>query len=539
MIVLAGLLLSGFQFYVSHTKAAPAHGGSINIAVIGNPRFINPVLTQLSDTDRDLTEIIFSSLMKYDGNGNLVNDAAESYQIGDGGKIYEIYLKKNIKWQDGKNLNADDVIFTLQTIQNADYRSPSRSLWQGVEIEKIDDYGVRFKLKNPYAPFLQTLTFGIIPKHLWEGVQSSRFALHELNLKPIGSGPYKFKSYQKDTNGAITSLELESFDDYFNGRAYITKIVFKFYANETEAYSAFKKGEVDVFNFTSAKTWMDMKDKNNDSLVLNELTLPHYFAVFFNQSQNKLLAEKNVRQAIALGINKKELVQNIFGGYGQAIDSPLLPGMLGYTDQIKKYDYSPDEAKNLLASDGWKDVDDDGILEKGKDNQKLQFTLTTIDWPELSQTAQLIQTQLAAIGIKMEITTKNSTVIQNETIKPRQYDALLFGEVIGREPDLFHFWHSSQKKESGLNLSLYENSDVDKLLAGGLEDLDINSRGQKLQQVITKISEDLPAIFLFSPDYLFAIKNSIKGVDLKDLDISSTRFSQINNWYLSTTRVWK
>lgn len=546
LIVIIGVIVLGTWFYFNFTEIKPKHAGSINIGIFGSPRFLNPVLNQVNDTDRDLSAVIFSGLMKYDGQGNLINDAAAKYAVGEFGKIYEITLKKDIKWQDGKPLTAEDVIFTLQVIQNPDYRSPLRALWQSIEIEKINDLGVRFKLKNAYAPFLNNLTFGILPKHLWENVAPAQFALHELNLKPIGSGPYKFKKLQKDKNGAIKTLEVETFKNYFGSEPYLTNIVFKFYSSESEVLSAQKKGEINAFNFISAKNLVDL-NKNSNGLTVYPIILPRYFAVFFNQSQNPLLADKTIRQALAYATDKKKIVAGVFNGFGQEIDSPVLPGMAEFSDKIKIYNFAPEQAKNILMSGGWKDLDNDGFLEKEKPKEKskekeiikLEITLTTIDWPELTQTAQILQNQWAQIGVKLNLDLKDTAKIQNEVIKPRQYQSLLFGEVLGQKPDLFHFWHSSQTRESGLNLALYENPEVDKLLSGALEDLDENSRIKKVQQAVNLITEDLPAIFLFSPDYIFLAGREIKGIELKNIDMPSSRFSQINQWYTQTHRAWK
>ncbi len=540
-----GFLLLAIFLYSNFTEVKPKHAGSASIGIFGSPRFLNPVLNQLNDADRDLSAVIFSGLMKYDGQGNLINDLAENYSIGEFGKIYDVTIRKNIKWHDEKPLTADDVIFTLQIIQNSEYRSPLRALWQSIEIEKIDDLTIRFKLKNAYASFLNNLTFGILPKHLWESVTPAQFALHELNLKPVGSGPYKFKKLQKDKNGVVKVMEFGSFKNYFAGEPYLVSVIFKFYSSETDAINAYKKEEINVFNFVSAESLTDFS-KSSDIPVIYPIILPRYFAIFFNQSQNPLLADKYIRQALAYATDKKNIIESVFNDYAREINSPLLPGMAGYSDdKIKIYEFAPEQTKNLLAKNGWEDLDNDGILEKEttkgktKETAKLEFTLTTIDWPELTKVAQILQNQWGNAGIKLNLDIKETAKIQNEVIKPRQYQALLFGEVLGQEPDLFHFWHSSQKQESGLNIALYENPQVDKLLSGALEDLDRNDLIQKIQQAVSLITDDLPAIFLFSPDYIFAAKKEIKGIELKNTDSPSSRFSQINKWYTGTHRTWK
>lgn len=477
--------------------------------------------------------------MKHNARGELLPDLADSYATTDNGKTYEVTLKENIKWQDNKPLTADDVLFTIQIIQNAEYRSPIRPLWQGIEAEKVSDRVIRFRLKNVYASFLNNLTFGILPKHLWMNVAPSQFALSELNLKPIGSGPYQFSRLQKDKNGTVKSMELKAFKKYFGGEPFISTITFYFYPTENDAFTAYKKGEADVFSFVSAKNFLDLKNKDKNDINIYPISLPRYFAVFFNQSQNKFLADKTVRQALNLATDKNEIINTVFGGYGQIASSPLLPGILGYSDQIKSPNFSMEQAKNILTAAGWTDADNDGISEIGKNNEKLEISLTTIDWPELTQIADILKNQWGKIGVKVNVEIIETSKIQNDIIRPRQYQALLFGEVIGEEPDLFHFWHSSQKKDSGLNLALYDNPQVDLLLSSALEDLDKNSRAQKNQQAVILIVNDLPAIFLFSPDYLIIAAKTILDIEIKNLDSPSSRFAEINKWYLKTHRVFK
>ncbi len=539
LLALTGALILGYNFYLNATVVRPDKAGSVSIALIGSPRFLNPVLNQINETDKDLSAIIFSGLMKYDTQGILIPDLAENYAVGDNGKVYEVTLKENIKWQDGQPLTVDDVLFTIQIIQNPDYRSPIRALWQGIEAEKISERVIRFQLKNIYVSFLNNLCFGILPKHLWNNVAPSQFALSEMNLKPIGSGPYQFNKLQKDKNGTVKSIELKAFNKYFAGEPFISTISFYFFPSETEAFTAYKKEEVDVFSFTSAKNFLDLKNKDTGDFNLLAISLPRYFAIFFNQGQNKFLADKTVRQALTMATDKKEIIDTVFGGYGQVANSPLLPGMTGYSNQTKSFDFNLENAKNILATAGWKDTDNDGFLEIGKTNDKLEITLTTIDWPELTKIADILKGQWEKLGAKVNLDIKETAKIQNDTIKPRLYQALLFGEVLGEEPDLFHFWHSSQKKESGLNLALYDNPEADKLLSQAIEDLNKDSRAQKYQKTIELIVNDMPAVFLFSPDYLVIAKKTILGVQLKNIDAPSSRFSQINQWYLKTHRVFK
>ncbi|MBI2041515.1 MAG: hypothetical protein HYT20_00665, partial [Candidatus Nealsonbacteria bacterium] len=242
-IFLASLASLLVVFYTNGTEIKPGIGGKYTEGMVGSPRFINPLYAQGSDVDRSLVEVIFSGLMKYDGSGNIVPDLAKNLDVKEDGKVYEVYLKENLLWHDGKPLTADDAIFTLKTIQNSDYKSPLRGNYLGVEIEKIDENGIRFKLKFPYAGFLERLTFKILPKHIWENISPQNFLLTNYNLRPIGSGPYKFRDLKQDSSNKITSMDFTRF-----GESHIAQIVFRFFDAKKQLVEAAKHGEIDGFS---------------------------------------------------------------------------------------------------------------------------------------------------------------------------------------------------------------------------------------------------------------------------------------------------
>lgn len=529
---------AGYQFYLRNTEFAPALSGSYNEGIIGNLRYLNPLLSPASgDADRDLTRIIFSSLFKYDGQGNLIPDLATRYEIGEQGKIYDVFLKENAYWHDGQQVTADDILFTMQIIQNRDYDSPLRLNWLGIETEKINQFTIRFKIKNIYATFPLNLTFGILPKHIWQNVSPAEFALNERNLKPIGSGPYVFEELEKNKDGQITSISLQASGRYYLPGPFIKNLIFKFYSDEDKALAALRKSEIQGLSYLAPKNHAGLLSDFKNGIKIVEIKMPRYFSLFLNQTTSKALSDKNIRLALAYAIDKNKLIAEIFYGFGQKIDSPILPSMLGYSDQITRYEFDIEKAKNILQSAGWIDANGDGIREKSGEN--LELTLLTIPWPELSETANLISNFWKEIGVKTNIETKETISLIQENIRPRQYQILLFGELTNTDPDPFAFWHSSQKKDPGQNLALYENAKADVLLQDARQDLDQTSRARKYQQLSQIIAEDLPAIFLYSPDYLYPYSNQIKGMDLKILNSPSDRFSQIENWYLTTKRVWK
>lgn len=521
--------------YLKNTKEVAAYKGEYAEGLVGQPRFINPVLSQTNDIDSDLSALIFSGLMKLDEKGNLVPDAAEKFEIGNDKLSYTFYLKKNIKWHDDRNLTSDDVIFTLQTIQNKDFNSPLRTNWKGVRAEKLDEYSLKFTLKNAYAPFLNNLTFGILPKHLWEFIGSGNFPLAEYNLKPIGSGPYKFRMLSKDKSGKINSIELASNDNYYFKTPYIKKIVIKFYENENEAVSAFNKKEIKGIGYVSPDSKKMIMDNENTSI--RRLNIPRYFAIFFNQTKSKTLSDKIVRTALANALDRDKLINEIYEGNGIKTDSPIPSQLLGSNPDVKTYDYSSNDAKNALEAAGWQDKDGDGIREK--EDVKLSFTLVTTDWPETVEASLILKDMWEEIGASVDIKNLGVNDLQNDYIKSRSYEALLFGEILNYDPDPFAFWHSSQKKDPGLNFSLYDNAEMDKLLEDARQETSLDRKAEKYKKFQEVVTEDIPAIFLYSPYYLYIQNNNVRGTNLNNIVVPSNRFNNVEDWYVNTSRIWK
>ncbi len=549
LFIIIGLFFPIKSWYINRTEIAPDFGGSYTEAAIGLPRYINPVLSVANDVDRDLAAILFSSLIKQGGENKIILDLAESFAVSEDGKTYDFILRSDVKWHDGKPLNADDIVFTVQLIQNPDYRSPLRANLQGSEIEKTGDYSVRFILKSPYAPFLENLTFGILPKHIWENITPANFPLTENNLRPIGSGPYKFSSIEKDSDGNVKLIELTAFSKYYFKKPFIDSITFRFYKTEDSAISAFANGQAQGISFISANKLEKIKNLNPS---LNKIILPRYFTVFFNQTENKAIEDINVRRALAAAIDKNEIVEKLLGGQAIAVNSPVPEFIFSDDFETSKANtatvaFNPDEAANILNAAGWNATSTPEIATTtalrrskviNKEEVPLRISLSTVNWPELEEVGNYIKASWEKIGVEVNFQISSVAEIQDK-IKNRQYEGLLFGQILGSNPDPFAFWHSSQKKDPGLNLSLYENKDVDKILENIRKETNQEVKMNLYRQLQEAINKDVPAIFLYSPVYVFPVNKNIQGIDLENTHFPSARFSQIENWYIETQREWK
>jgi peptide/nickel transport system substrate-binding protein len=533
LVILGSIIAIPITAYLHFTVPVAAYGGTLREGIIGEPRHINPLLAQ-TDADKDLVRLIYSGLFKYNEDGKLVPDLAKSYEISPDELNYTVFLKENAKWHDGSPITADDVIFSVQTAQNSDYGSLQKINWQGVEIEKANDFTIIFKLKNKYAQFLNNMTMPIIPHHLWENVQPINFALSEFNLKPIGSGPYQFKKLQKDKTGKVQLYELESNYDFYDGRPFIEKIQIKFYESEDGLIEGYNQNDIDNIGFVTPKNIKKIKFKQR--LTIENLKMPRYFGVFFNQNQSKLLSDKNIRLALAHATDKEALVRNILENQGVIVHSPMIGLVFESNQEIKKYELDQQKAKDLLKESGWSETDENGILTKNE--EKLSMKLTTSTWPELVEVANQLKEQWKAVGIELELEILPTSGLQ-QAIKERDYQMLLFGEILNLDPDPFSLWHSSQKRDPGLNLALYDNNDADKLLEEARKTLNPEERMQKYDKFQQLTVEDIPALFLYSPYYLYGHTKEMNQFSNKIIASPSDRFFNIKDWYLETKRVWK
>jgi len=575
------LSILSFSAYTVSTRSVlvPKNGGEYSEGLIGHPKYINPIFASTNDIDSDLTKLVYSGLFKYK-NGQLTNDLAESFTIAPDQKTYDINLRQDLRWSDGEPVTVDDILFTFEMIQSAETGSPLIASLQGVRVNKIAENTVRFTLKTPYAPFLQTLTIGILPEHIWSETPPASMRLAKHNLEPIGSGPFKFQKMVKDSSGNIQSYTLIPNNNYYDKKPYLQTITFKFFESYAEAVSALRSQNILGLSFVPH----DLKEKvdgRNFSIYTSEL--PQYTALFFNQENDASLKNYDLRLALAKAIDKNTLVKEALYGDGLVLDAPILPGNLGYTEVPKilfdtaSANQSLDKAFPRLQPEEYFKLRHEQIIKtlteqagnskepvtvseadekriedtirsemssgqsfyRKNGNDVLRLTITTADTPEYIKTANEIAKMWSVIGIQTSIKTVGSHQIIRDALKDREYEVLLYGEMIGADPDLYAFWHSSQVDYPGMNLARFSDRDADKTLEDARATLNSETRSKLYQKSQNILATKLPAIVLYSPTYIASISKDIYGVDISNLANPSDRFSGLTDWYTKTKRVLK
>lgn len=516
----------------------PRFGGSYREGLIGTPRFINPLLAQ-SETDRDLSSLVYSGLMRQAPDGNLVPDLASSVEISEDGMSYFFKIKDDAKFHDGKPVTSADVIFTILTAQDPTVKSPRRANWDGVNIEEISEKEIAFHLSQPYAPFLNNTTLGILPKHIWQGIDSSDISFSQFNTQPIGSGPYKIKNIIRNKSGIAESYLLESFKEFASGRPYIKEIEFKFYRNEEGLQQALLDKEIDAINSISPERARALED----NFRIERLPLPRVFAIFFNQSKAPVLINHSVREALSISVDKEAIIAEVLSGYGRSVNGPI-PEQLLNSATVKSEEMSAEQklekAREILNKDGWKQ-NENGILEKAKGSGKetLTFSISTADIPELVQVSEKVVATWRSLGVDVSVKVFNPSDLNQNVIRPRKYDALLFGQIIGRDLDFYAFWHSSQRNDPGLNVADYANITVDQILASSRGVGDKQEQLEALEKFQKEIVEDIPAVFIYSPDFIYIVPENLKGEIPQGITIPADRFANVHKWYLQTDTVWR
>jgi len=535
ILLITSLSLSITGYVARHSTLVAQNGGTYTEAIVGQPRYINPILASSNDADMDLTKVVYSSLFRLGPDLALKNDLATSVEVSKDGKTYTIQMREDALWHDGKNVTADDVIFTIESIQLKDNNSPIAQTFQGVSVLKIDNKTIRFILqKTAYAPFLSTLTIGILPKHVWENIPAKTASFAEQQLKPVGSGPFVFNEIiTKKKTGEITSISFVRNDQYYGQKAHLSNVVFTFLNTHEEAISALTANKVDGIGHLPSSLVSSVE--NRSALQIKKLLLPQYFGLFFNQSKNPILNDAGVRSALDLAIDRKDIVTQALNGQGEPLGMPIPSGLFSFPT-IQDSVYDMEKAKQNLDDAGWKVGKNDGIREK--DGKQLEFTITTTDWQEYIKTAELVKEKWAAIGVKTNIKNVSTAVIQQTVVTPRQYEILLYGESLPANPDPYPFWHSTQIKSPGLNLSLVQDKDIDKLLENARISTDQEKRKELLQSFIERFLDIRPAIVLYRPYYLYAQRSQVKGIYIEQGGLPSDRFNNIEEWHVRVKRVW-
>lgn len=517
----------------------PASGGTLHEGLVGLPHNINPVLA-LTDVDRDISSLVYAGLTKTEGE-KILPDLAESWTISPDGLTYTFKLRSNISFQDSKPLTAYDVVFTIEKIKDPLLKSPRASDWAGVNATATSPITIEFTLRQPYSSFIANTNVGIIPMHVWGKVGIDQFLFNEYNLKPIGSGPYRINSIDRDQGGIPTDYHLEVWNKYHGKKPKISYIKFTFFPDLEHAVKAVGNNSIDSLSSVPPAVASELASNKTEPYKIVSAPLTRIFGVFLNQNKNAVLTDPIVRKALDMSVDRSTMIKTVLDGYGVSVFTAL-PSQIGgpvASSSIDRFDIQA--AQSLLIKNGWK-LSANGLLgkkaSKNSATTTISFTLYTADTADLKQAAELLKANWKTLGADVTVKVFEPSELYQNVIRTREYDALLFGQSVGEATDLYAFWHSSQRNAPGLNIAMYTNSKVDKLLENIRAATSTDSARAQYGLLNSLISADIPAIFLYSPKLTYVVPKTLRGVDLGVITAPFDRFEGISKWYIETERVW-
>ncbi|MFA5353109.1 MAG: peptide-binding protein [Thermodesulfovibrionales bacterium] len=482
---------------------------TITIGLPSDAKRLLPLLASDSASG-EISGYIFNGLTKYDKDIRIIGDLAESWDVSPDGLTITFHLRKGVKWHDGKEFSSDDVLFTYTTVTSPKTPTPYSSVYGPVErVEAPDRYTFRVIYKEPYAPALESWGMGIIPQHVLEGKD---IGSPELNRNPVGTGPYRMKEWVTGQK-----IVLEAFDNYFEGKPNIDRILARIIPDTSTMFLELKFGGIDYMGLTPPQYKLQAKTAFFEQ-YFQKFRFPSFGYTYMGYNLlSPLFSEIKVRQAMACAIDKKEIIAGVLMGYGTPCTGPFPPESWAYNSSVKDFPYDPQKALSLLSELGW-EKNREGILEKA--GKPFSFTLLVNQGNESRhKAAQIMKEQLKRVGITMEIKVLEWQAMLHEFIDKKRFEAVLMGWGLSRDPDIYDIWHSSKTKEGEFNFISYRNPEVDRLLLEGRQTFDMNKRKEIYNRIHAILAEEQPCAFLFVPDALPVLHRRFKGVEKAPIGI--------------------
>ncbi len=523
---------------VSQPVVKPAVGGIYSEGVVGKFMRLNPVLDYYNGADRDVDHLIFSGMLRIDDRGLPQADLATSWGISRDGTIYNFSLNPNAVWHDGEPVTSDDVIFTIQMMTSDDSPIPSdiRDFWKQIEVVRLDEKTIQFKLPEPYAPFLDYLTFGLLPAHLLGDLTMADLVDNPFNLQPIGSGPYRL-DHLITTDGVVTGAVLDAFKDYDPRGAYIDQIAVRYYPDSAAIFSAYQAGEISGIGDVTTDILPNVLKEEGLSIYTARLPVMSMILMNLGDDQVKFFQDVNVRKALMVGLNRQGMIDTLQKGQAILADGPIFPGTWAYYDGIEHYTYDPNQAISLLREAGYTIPATGGETRTSEDGTPLSFELLFPDDSEHVALANKIKQDWATLGVQVSLTPLSYDQLVSEHLDVRNYQAALVDLNLSQtpDPDPYPFWHQTQIS-SGQNYSKWDDRQASEFLEQARITTDLAERTRLYNNFQVRWSQELPALPLFYPVYTYAVSTDVHGVSIGPLLEPADRFNHIINWYLVTSR---
>jgi peptide/nickel transport system substrate-binding protein len=482
----------------------PAYGDALVVGSIGEPSTLIPLLASDS-ASHDVAGLVYSGLVRYDKNLKLEGELAESWDISPDGLTITFHLRRGVKWHDGREFSSRDVLYTYRV--TIDPRTPTAyadAFKQVKNAEAPDPYTFRVVYAKPFAPALESWGMSILPAHMLEGKDITKSPLAR---RPVGTGPYIFKEWI-----AGQRVTLEGNPDYFEGRPFIGRYIYRIIPDTSTMYMELKAGGIDMMGISPVQ-YKRQTETPGFKALFNKYRYPASAFTYLGYNlRHPLFSDRRVRQALTSAINKDEIVHGVLLGMGQVAHGPYKPGTWAFNAHVKDFDYNPERARRLLAEAGWRERNSDGFLVKN--GRPFRFTILTNQGNDQRlKTAVIIQYRLKAIGIDVKIRVVEWASFLTQFIDKGNFEAVMLGWTIGQDPDLFDIWHSSKTGPRELNFIGYRNPEVDRLQEEGRSTFDMEKRRRCYYRFQEILAEDQPYTFLYVPDALPVVSARFRGIE--------------------------
>ncbi|UCD43191.1 MAG: peptide ABC transporter substrate-binding protein [Chloroflexota bacterium] len=519
-------------------EVVPSSGGVYSEALIGSFNRLNPVLDYTNNADQDVGRLIFSSLLRFDDRGLPVNDLVESMGISQNGEVYNISLRENALWHDGRPVTSEDVIFTVDLLRSEDLPVPEdiSSLWQTVEAEALDEHTLQFRLPEPFAPFLDYLTFGILPQHLLGDFTPEEIIDAQFNLQPIGSGPFKFDQFLVEGD-QITGVALTAFEDYYAEPPFIEQFTFKYYPDASSALAAYQAGEVLGISQVTNDILPEALQEPNLNMHSGQVPLLSIIFLNLDNPDVSFFQEAEIRRALLMGLDRPRMITQLNDGQATLAHGPIFPGSWAYYDGIEKIDYDPEAAIQILRAAGYTIPASGGSVRTNEEGGSLSIELVYPAGSKFEAVAQAIANDWAQLGVEANLQAVDPDELVADFLDPRTYEAALVDINLTRspDPDPYPFWDQAQIT-GGQNYSKWDDRQASEYLEEARIQLDQSERARLYNNFQVRFASELPALPLFYTIYNYGIDQRINGVTMGAIYEPSDRFANVTKWFLIAER---
>jgi peptide/nickel transport system substrate-binding protein len=515
----------------------PEQGGIYTEGLVGSLGRLNPLLDWNNAADRAVNRLLFTGLVRFDERGLPQADLAEAWGVAQDGTVYNFSIRQNAVWHDGTPVTSDDVLFTIDRMKSAGslYPQDIKDLWGKIEVEKLSDKVVKFTLPEPFVPFMDYLTFGILPKHLLESVPPDQMPDAEFNINPVGTGPYKFDQLMID-NGQITGVALKVSDTYYGTAPFLDQVVFRYYESSAAAMDAYQQGDVLSISQITSDVLNTALEEPNLSVYTSRLPQISFVLFNLNNPEVAFLQDPKLRRALMLSINRPYIVNTFLHGQAVITNGPILPSSWAYHDGLEQFEYNPDQSITILKAEGYVIPAEGGDI-RAREGTLLSFTMLHPDDEVHTKIAETIRDEWAAVGVGVQLQAVPYDKLATDFLASRKYHAALVDLDLARtpDPDPYPFWHQAEAA-GGQNYAQWDNRAASEYLEQARVTADYTLRTRLYRNFQVVFSKELPALPLFAPVYSYGVDSQVQGVQVAPLSDPSDRLATFTGWYLRTRR---